>query len=77
MELASGAPPETTASSVTGLATFVSTRSGFEIPLVAKATDSPESRTIQLVQTFGEAFGLDSVDWVVITAVSGLDEAGM
>jgi bacillolysin len=77
MELASGGPAETTASSVTGLVTFVSTRPGFEIPLAVDAADSPESRALQFVQTFGEAFGLDSTDRVIVTTVSAVDVAGM
>lgn len=77
IELASGGSVDTTASSMTGLVTFISTRPGFEIPLASKATDSPETRALQFVQSFGGAFGLDSADRVVVKTSSGLDEVGL
>jgi len=77
MELASGGSVETTASSLTGLVSFVSTRPGFGIPLAARASDSPGARAFQFVQDFGKAFGLDSTDRVIVTTVSAVDVAGM
>jgi Zn-dependent metalloprotease len=77
MALATGGTAEVAHSTVTGLASFVTTTDDQPLPIKSVATAPVEERALAFVHAYGPAFGLQDVSQVQVTQVQGMDEVGM
>ncbi|MHC4278403.1 MAG: hypothetical protein ACYSTI_13960, partial [Planctomycetota bacterium] len=77
MEKAAGKPIKVRLSPVTGLATFVTTKPGQEIPVPAPAFGSAAERALSFLAVHGRAFGLRGAWEYQAIRARGPDHVGM
>ena len=77
MSLAAGGTVSVTRSPLSGLATFVSAPPGRAIPVLDPSAVTPAERAVAFLDTYGQAFGLESTAQLLVVATPPRDEAGM
>ena len=77
MSLAAGGNVSVTRSPLSGLATFVSVPPGRAIPVLDPSAVTPAERAVAFLDTYGQAFGLESASQLLVVATPPTDEAGM
>lgn len=77
MEQASGDPLKFTLSKKSGLATFLTTKPGREIPIRGRAFGNAKERARSFLKNYGETFGLHDPSEYRIIQYRGPDDIGM
>jgi Zn-dependent metalloprotease len=77
VENIAGEPLDVNRSPVTGLATFLKTRSGRPIPILHASTLSAESRSLRFLIDHGDAFAIADEEDLRVVKTSEIDIAGM